>query len=133
MSANTPKTEKPKRKAPKTAWKKGMPSPNPAGRPKTGQSWGEIAKEIGDQYPEEVVELFGVNTVMGKAFSTFPRGVQLKYSVFYRVIIALMNEPTPGLLKELLDRIEGKVSQPLDVAITKVIFEDADPDENSQD
>ena len=90
-------------------------SGNPAGRPKTGQSWGEIAKEIGDQYPEEVVTLFGVNTIMGKAFSTFPKGVQIKYSVFYRVIIALMNEPTPGLLKELLDRIEGKVTSPIDV------------------
>jgi hypothetical protein len=90
-------------------------SGNPAGRPKTGQSWGEIAKEIGDQYPEEVVTLFGVNTIMGKAFSTFPKGVQIKYSVFYRVIIALMNEPTPGLLKELLDRIEGKVVNPVDL------------------
>jgi hypothetical protein len=90
-------------------------SGNPAGRPKTRQSWGEIAKEIGDQYPEEVVTLFGVNTVMGRAFATFPKGVQIKYSVFYRVIIALMNEPTPGLLKELLDRIEGKVTSPVDV------------------
>lgn len=79
----------------KTTWTKGMPPANPKGRPKTGQSWGEIAKEIGDQYPEEVVELFGINTIMGKAFSSFPKGVQIKYSVFYRVIIALMNEPTP--------------------------------------
>jgi hypothetical protein len=113
MSAITQKLDK-KKKAPKTAWKKGV-SGNPAGRPKTGQSWGEIAKEIGDQYPEEVVTLFGSNTIMGSAFATFPKGVQIKYSVFYRVIIALMNEPTPGLLKELLDRIEGKVINPVDV------------------
>lgn len=90
-------------------------SGNPKGRPKTGQSWGEIAKEIGDQYPEEVAAMFGINTVMGRAFSTFPKNVQIKYSVFYRVIISLMNEPTPGLLKELLDRIEGKVISPVDV------------------
>ena len=113
-SAITQKSDKPKRKAPKTAWKPGQ-SGNPTGRPKTGQSWGEIAKEIGDQYPEEVVEIFGSNTVMGRAFATFPKGVQIKYSVFYRVIIALMNEPTPGLLKELLDRIEGKVTDPIDL------------------
>ena len=112
-SANTPKLDK-KKKPPKTAWAKGV-SGNPAGRPKTGQSWGEIAKEIGDQYPEEVTELFGANTVMGRAFASFPKGVQIKYSVFYRVIISLMNEPTPGLLKELLDRIEGKVTNPVDV------------------
>ncbi len=114
-SANTAKTDKPKRKPPKTAWKKGDPSPNPSGRPKTGQSWGEIAKEIGDQYPEEVTALFGANTVMGRAFMSFPKGVQIKYSVFYRVIISLMNEPTPGLLKELLDRIEGKVKDRVDI------------------
>ena len=52
---------------------------------------------------------------MGRAFASFPKGVQIKYSVFYRVIISLMNEPTPGLLKELLDRIEGKVTSPVDV------------------
>jgi hypothetical protein len=75
----------------------------------------KIAKEIGDQYPEEVTALFGVNTIMGRAFASFPRGVQIKYSVFYRVIISLMNEPTPGLLKELLDRIEGKVQDKVDV------------------
>jgi len=119
--ANNKQTSKPHR------WKKGE-SGNPKGRPKTGQSWSEIAKEIGEQYPEEVVELFGINTVMGRAFSTFPKGVQLKYSVFYRVIIALMNEPTPGLLKELLDRVEGKVTDKMDVtsdgqAITKIEIE----------
>jgi hypothetical protein len=90
-------------------------SGNPKGRPKTGQSWGEIAKEIGEQYPAEVVEIFGKDTVMGQAFASFPKNVQIKYSVFYRVIISLMNEPTPGLLKELLDRIEGKVVNPVDV------------------
>ena len=114
MSANRQKTDRQKRKAPRSAFKPGQ-SGNPTGRPKTGQSWGEIAKEIGDQYPEEVVQIFGSNTVMGRAFATFPKGVQIKYSVFYRVIIALMNEPTPGLLKELLDRIEGKVTDPIDL------------------
>lgn len=88
-------------------------SGNPKGRPKTGESWGEIAKEIGEQYPEEAVKIFGENTVMGRAFASFPKNVQIKYSVFYRVIISLMNEPTPGLLKELLDRIDGKVQDKL--------------------
>ena len=116
------------------AWVKGGASPHPKGRPKTGQSWGEIAKEIGNQYPEEIVELFGSNTVMGRAFASFPKGVQIKYSVFYRVIVSLMNEPTPGLLKELLDRIEGKVVNPVDVttngeSLSPIIKVGINPDE----
>lgn len=46
-SANRPATQKPKRKAPSTAWKKGQ-SGNPAGAPKRGMSWREIIDEVGE-------------------------------------------------------------------------------------
>lgn len=111
--ANRPTSGK-TRTVPKTAWKPGE-SGNPAGRPKNGTSWSEIFKEVGEQYPEEVTELFGTHSSLGKKYAKYTKGVQMKYQVAYRVVTELMSEPTPGLLKEILDRIEGKVKDRLEV------------------
>jgi len=103
---------KPKRKAPKTAWKPGQ-SGNPAGRPKTGESWSEIFRMVGEMYPEDVISIIGRTTDLGRAYAQFPQAVQMKIQVAIRVVAALMFEPTQGLLKETLDRIEGKVPEKL--------------------
>lgn len=88
-------------------------SGNPAGRPKTGESWSEIFRQVGEMYPEDVVAIVGANNDLGKAYSHFPKNVQMKIQVAIRVVAALMFEPTQGLLKETLDRIEGKVPERL--------------------
>ena len=111
--ANRPTSGK-TRTVPKTAWKPGE-SGNPTGRPKNGASWSEIFKEVGEQYPEEITELFGTNSPLGRKYVKFSKGVQMKYQVAYRVVAALMDEPSPGLLKETLDRIEGKVKERIEV------------------
>jgi hypothetical protein len=88
-------------------------SGNPAGRPKTGESWSEIFRQVGEMYPEDVVAIVGANNDLGKAYNHFPKNVQMKIQVAIRVVAALMFEPTQGLLKETLDRIEGKVPERL--------------------
>jgi hypothetical protein len=108
--ANSVKTTKPRGKP----WKPGE-SGNPAGRPKSGASWSEIFKEVGEQYPEEVTQLFGSRSSLGRKYAKYTKGVQMKYQVAYRVVAELMSEPTPGLLKETLDRIEGKVKERIEV------------------
>jgi len=52
-NGKTPKSvkqtkNKPKRKAPKTAWKPGQ-SGNPKGRPPAGWSWAELLREAGEE------------------------------------------------------------------------------------
>jgi hypothetical protein len=37
-------------------------------------------------------------------------------------------EPQASLLNTFMERAEGKITQPLDMNIIKVIFEDAEPD-----
>lgn len=108
-SSDKPKA---KRKAPPNAWKKGQ-SGNPAGRPKTGESWSEIFRQVGEMYPEDVISIVGQANDLGKAYSLYPKTVQMKIQVAIRVIAAIMHDPTPGLLKETLDRIEGKVPEKL--------------------
>ena len=96
-------------------WVKGGKSPNPIGRPKDGQSWSAIIASMGDMYPEDITAFIGTNNDLGRNLKQMPKSVQLKYLVIARVFAALMFEPTSGLLKEMLDRLEGKVSEHIDM------------------
>lgn len=111
--ANTQKTGKRGGKT-RTSWEPGQ-SGNPAGRPKDGESWSAIASEIGNMYPEDILEFIGKKNDLGRAIAQFPRSVQNKYLVLIRVFASLMFDPSPGLFKELMDRLEGKVPDHIDM------------------
>ena len=96
-------------------WKRGGKSPNPSGRPKDGESWSGIIKEIGDMYPADIISFIGKNNDLGQALAKLPQNVQMKYLVTARVFAQLMFEPTPSLWKELMERAEGKVKDNVDV------------------
>jgi hypothetical protein len=97
-----------------TSWKPGQ-SGNPAGRPKDGESWAAIIKSVGDMYPADIVAFIGKDNDLGRMLSKLPQGVQMKYLVTARVFAALMFEPTHGLWKETMERVDGKVKDQLDV------------------
>lgn len=106
---------KPKNKGGNPAWKKGMESPNPTGRPKDGESWAAIIKSVGEMYPADIIAFIGKNNDLGKVLQQLPQNVQMKYLVTARVFAQLMFEPTSSLWKELMERAEGKVPQSVDV------------------
>lgn len=112
-SANTQGTER-KRKPPKTAWKPGQ-SGNPAGRPKDGESWSSIIASVGNMYSDDLLAFIGKDTDLGRMLGEYPKNVQLKYLVVARVFSSLMFEPSSGLLKEFMDRMEGKVPERVDM------------------
>lgn len=93
-------------------WKKGGPSPNPAGRPATGESWTELIKKIGDMTPKEAADY--CRAIAGK-LAPIGDAVTLKEAVVLRVYAALLFEPQPGLLNTFIERAEGKVAQPVEV------------------
>lgn len=97
-----------KRRPPKNAWPKGQ-SGNPAGRPKDGESWSKIIKDIGDMYPGDLLAFIGETNDLGRQIKLLPPNVQMKYLVTARVYAALMFEPTSGLWNGLMDRADGKV------------------------
>lgn len=106
VSDNTA-SSRPPRKLPKTAWKKGQPSPNPKGAPKRGQSWTELIKEYGELTPSEAA---AKSLELSKQFLKIGDGVTLKQAVVMRVYASLLFEPQPGLLNAFLERAEGKVA-----------------------
>jgi hypothetical protein len=115
MPANTQRKGN-KGKANKTTWRKGIPSPNPVGHPKDGQSWREIIAEVSNMTVEDLLLIVGEKSSLGKTIKQMPRLVQMKYLVTIRVMTALMLEPTAGLWNGLMDRMEGKVTEVVQVS-----------------
>lgn len=89
--------------------------PNPKGRPKDGESWASIIKQMGDMYPEDILAFIGKSNPLGAEIAQLPKGVQMKYLITARVMAALMFEPTSGLWNGLMDRAEGKVAETYNV------------------
>lgn len=100
---------------PNPNWKKGMKSPNPKGRPKDGESWSAIFSSVSNMYSGDILEFIGKTTGLGKELEKLPKNVQIKYLVVARVLASLAIDPAPGLLKEVLERLEGKVSERIDM------------------
>ena len=96
-------------------WKKGAASPNPAGRPKDGESWATIIAAVGNMYPEDLLEFIGKDNDLGRELMQLPKGVQMKYLVTARVFAALMFDPNPRMWVGLMERAEGKLSQSIEI------------------
>lgn len=100
-----------KKSTPKSAWKPGQ-SGNPGGRPKNQKSITHWVNEFGNQSPAALsAEL--------KQYAAQLKQVKGDLPIFghiaIRTLMALINEPDARLLAQVLDRTEGKVSQPVEV------------------
>ncbi len=92
-----------KRLPTRTSWKKGK-SGNPAGRPAESQSWSGVIREVTDRNPDELAAMVGgKETGLGRALLQMPRGVPLKRLIAVRVAMAIMLEPSAGLLNTLIN------------------------------
>ena len=82
---------------------------NGPGAPKRGQSWKEIIHEIGEMTPDEARQ------ICAQLFTkvNLHDEVTLKQAVVMRVYAALLFDPQPGLLNAFMERVEGKVAQPI--------------------
>jgi hypothetical protein len=112
--ANKTQTVKPKRKATSSAWKPGQ-SGNPSGRPKDGQSWREVIADVSNMTIDDILVMVGRDNELGMQLAKMPKNLQMKYMVTARVMAALMFEPTAGLWNGLMDRMEGKVAERLQI------------------
>jgi hypothetical protein len=127
MPAKTQKARKQPQKRNQTSWKKGQPSPNPAGRPSAGESWADLIKKYGDMTAGEVAEL---SLELAKDYLKMGEGVTLKQGVILSVFRSLMHDPQPGLFNALMERAEGKVPDKLLVADWRaaLLAKGTDPD-----
>ena len=114
----------------KNNWKPGQ-SGNPAGAPRRGESWTELFKSIGNMTGTEVADRA---VQWATKFKKLPGGVTLKELVVIRAYAALLDESNARLLKEVMERAEGKLAQTVDVTSEgeplKVVIEYANREDN---
>ena len=119
MAAKKPASDAKKKISPKAGqphrWKKGE-SGNPAGRPKDGESWTGVIRDIANKNAEELAEMVGGRaTDLGRAFLQMPKGVQIKYLMTMRAMAGFMFEPNSSLWNSIMERTDGKVKDTLDI------------------
>jgi len=72
-----------------------------------------------DQTPAQIVKIVGTDNALGLGFvlQNMPQRVVMKNLVTLRLLQALMFDPSSGLLKEYLDRVEGKVPDNINMGV----------------
>ncbi len=106
---DTPNTKK--RKAPPKAWKPGQ-SGNPKGRPRDGESWAATLTWALNLTGEQAAEI--APSYMSKEFKKLGKR-QLREVISLRVAFQLLMEPGAALVSAVMDRIDGKPRQPVDL------------------
>lgn len=96
-------------------WKPGQ-SGNPRGRPKEGESWKSIMKDVSNRTFEEQAERVGKDTELGRMLMQMPKNnITIKENIVTRVAMAMMNDPTPGLWNGWMDRQDGRIPLAMDI------------------
>jgi len=108
-TANSGKS--PKRKAPPGAWKKGQ-SGNPKGAPRRGESWAELLSSIGKMTGPELAKHWDTKA---KELNKLPKDVTLKELVVISAYVSLLRDFSGSIWDKMMDRSEGKVTQPIEV------------------
>ena len=96
------------------SWKPGQ-SGNPKGAPKRGESWADIFKRVGDMTGPEAAER---SLMLAGQFLELGDGITLKEAVALSSFRSLIFDTTPGLLGQVMDRVEGRPGQALDIHMT---------------
>jgi len=96
-----------KKRAPGKPFAKGDdPRRNPGGRPRDAVSLTHWLREWGAMTPEQAAELC---TTYARELRQAKGDIPLAAFAALRVWLAVINEPSPGLFAQLLDRIDGPV------------------------
>lgn len=85
-------------------WRKGQPSPNPTGRPKRAPISDAYASHLGEPLPDEI-----------RSRLKLPDGATWANAIALGQIRSALKGNTVAA-KEIADRVEGRVRQPVEVA-----------------
>jgi hypothetical protein len=102
-----------KRKAPKTAWKKGQSGNPRGGKPKSDATWGAIFSQLGRLTP---MELGKKCAAYAPGFAGLGDKITVQEAVAIRVYAALLSEPSGSLLDKVISRVDGLLPIPMNIS-----------------
>ena len=85
-------------------------SGNPAGRPKRGQSWAELIREIGEMTP---ISASDKCISIARELRKLGGDATLKELVVLRCYVQMLMEPQPSMLVAMMNRADGMIPQQL--------------------
>lgn len=95
-----------KRAATAGSFKPGV-SGNPGGRARTGESFASVLRDLLSKDGPEIAKTC---EVYARDFKNLPSGVNLRAVIALRWITSVLNEPTPGLIQQMIDRTDGPIT-----------------------
>ena len=93
---------------------------NRAGTPPRGASLKEILDYYDQLTADEIADMLPAGDLK-RAYQLMPKGIAMKHLKAIRINAAIMFEPSPGLIREIHDRTDGKVEQPVSLKDTPIL------------
>lgn len=93
---------------------------NRAGTPPRGASLKEILDYYDQLTADEIADMLPAGELK-RAYQLMPKGIAMKHLKAIRINAAIMFDPTPGLIREVHDRTDGKVEQPVSMKDTPIL------------
>ena len=87
---------------------------NREGAPKRSrESWQATVRRITDMTRDEAIEYVGTKSKIAKLLKELPADISIKDALVFISIIQYGRDPNPRMLNVLMDREEGKPTQPI--------------------
>jgi len=88
---------------------------NPLGAPKRGTSMADAYEWVLGVSADAVADVLEINgkSDLSRQFRQMPRGIQNQILLAMRVFAAAMFEPQAAMLNHIIERVDGKVTQPI--------------------
>lgn len=87
------------------------PRINLEGAPHKGGTYRDVYAFYDDLTADMIAEMLPVGSELRKMYAKMPKGIAMKHLKAIRIFAAIMFDPSPGLVKEVSDRTEGKVAE----------------------
>ena len=87
------------------------PRINLEGAPVKGATYRDVYGFYDDLTADKIAEMLPAGSDLRRMYAQMPKGIAMKHLKAIRIFAAIMFDPTPGLVKEVSDRTEGKVAE----------------------
>lgn len=89
---------------------------NRGGAPRKGQSWGERIDILSGMTRDELIDFVGgAKTMLGKLLRELPPNIPTRDALILISFIQFGRDPNPRMMKEWMDRVDGKVREQIDI------------------